>query len=67
MSNSGAVIVSWDFSRGKDVGVLVVGKKLPGRKDAEIINAYQGEEAEMIYRWLTVRGGVKRDSVERKE
>lgn len=49
---SGAVIVSWDFSKGEDVGVLLVGKKAPG-KDVDIINAFQGEEAEAMYRMLT--------------
>lgn len=49
---SGSVIVSWDFSNGDDVGVLLVGKKTPG-KDIEIVNAFQGEEAEVMYRMLT--------------
>lgn len=48
METSGAVIVSWDFSHGRDVGVLLVGKKQPG-KAAEIINAFQGKEAEELY------------------
>lgn len=48
-----SVIVSWDFSHGKDVGVLIVGKKKNGQID--IINAYQGEEAYEIYRRLTVQ------------
>lgn len=49
---TGSVIVSWDFSKGKDIGVLLVGKKTPG-KDIEIVNAFQGEEAEVMYRMLT--------------
>lgn len=52
MLGSGSVIVSWDFSKGKDVGVLLVGKKKPG-KAVEIINAFQGQEAEEIYKKLT--------------
>lgn len=52
INESGSVVVSWDFSKGKDVGVLLVGKKTPG-KDVEIINAFQGEEAEVMYRMLT--------------
>lgn len=54
METSGAVIVSWDFSNGKDVGVLLVGKKDPG-KPIEIINAFQGKEAEELYQRLTTR------------
>lgn len=43
MKSTDSVIVSWDFSHGKDVGVLIVGKQEKGK--VEIINAYQGEEA----------------------
>ena len=49
---SGAVIVSWNFSEGFDKGVLLVGKKVPG-KDVDIINAFQGQEAWDIYKQLT--------------
>ena len=41
MKSTDSVIVSWDFSHGKDVGVLIVGKQEKGK--VEIINAYQGE------------------------
>lgn len=51
MKSSGAVIVSWDFSRSKDVGVLIVGKQENGR--VNIINAFQGEEAKELYNKLT--------------
>lgn len=51
MKSSGAVIVSWDFSHGKDVGVLIVGKQENGR--VNIINAFQGEEAKELYNKLT--------------
>lgn len=40
MKSTDSVIVSWDFSRGKDVGVLIVGSQKNGRVD--VINAYQG-------------------------
>jgi len=43
MKSTDSVIVSWDFSRGKDVGVLIVGSQKNGRVD--VINAYQGKEA----------------------
>lgn len=45
MKSTDSVIVSWDFSHGKDVGVLIVGKQKKGK--VEIINAYQGEENKM--------------------
>lgn len=54
MKSTDSVIVSWDFSRGKDVGVLIVGSQKNGRVD--VINAYQGKEAyEQLYRKLTVK------------
>lgn len=52
MKGSGSVIVSWDFSNGKDNDILLVGKKNPG-KPVEIINAFQGKEAEDLYKKLT--------------
>lgn len=50
MKSTDSVIVSWDFSRGKDVGVLIVGRQKKGK--VEIVNAYQGEEAKAIYQKL---------------
>ena len=50
MKSTDSVIVSWDFSHGKDVGVLIVGKQEKGK--VEIINAYQGEEAKALYQKL---------------
>lgn len=47
---NGAVIVSWDFSNGKDADILLVGKQNKGVVD--IINAYQGQEARDIYEKL---------------
>lgn len=52
MRTSGSVIVSWDFSHGQDVGVLIVGEQKKGK--VEIVNAFQGEEAEELYKKLTV-------------
>lgn len=52
MTNSnGAYIVSWDFTRGKDVGVLIVGHQHDGKID--IVNAFQGQEAYDIYTKLS--------------
>ncbi len=53
MKSTDSVIVSWDFSRGKDAGILIVGSQKNGRVD--IINAYQGKEAYELYRKLTVK------------
>lgn len=42
MKSTDSVIVSWDFSRGKDVGVLIVGSQKNGQVDE-------------LYRKLTVK------------
>lgn len=47
----GAYIVSWDFTHGTDVGVLIVGEQKNG--NVTIINAFQGQEAEDIYKKLS--------------
>lgn len=51
INSNGAYIVSWDFTRGKDVGVLIVGKQHDGKVD--IVNAFQGQEAYDIYTKLS--------------
>ena len=48
---NGAYIVSWDFSRGDDQGVLIVGEQKDGKMN--IINAFAGEEAHEIYEKLS--------------
>lgn len=53
MKSTDSVIVSWDFSRGKDVGVLIVGSQKNGQVD--VINAYQGKEAYELYRKLIIQ------------
>lgn len=53
MNSYGAVIVSWDFSNGKDHDILLVGKREHGT--VEIINAFQGQEARDIYHKLITR------------
>ena len=42
------ILVSVDFTNGKDLGVMVVGRKRPNQT-VEIINALQGKEAEDLY------------------
>lgn len=51
MKTTDSVIVGWDFSNGKDVGVLIVGCRQNGIVD--IVNAFQGLEAEELYLKLT--------------
>lgn len=53
MSNTGSVIISWDFSHGKDVGVLIVGQKQNGHM--EIVNAFLGKEAEELCKKLMIK------------
>lgn len=48
------VLVSFDFSHGKDNSVLIVGRKRPNGH-VEIINAFQGEEAEWMYQKLVTK------------
>lgn len=44
-----SVIVSVDFTN-KDTGVLIVGKQDKGK--VEVINAFQGEEAQKLWKRL---------------
>lgn len=50
MKQSGSVILSWDFSNGKDSCVWLVGKQKKGK--VEIVDAFQGDNATDIYRKL---------------
>lgn len=54
MGSIDSVIVSWDFSSGEDDGLLIVGKKTLN-DGAEIINAFQGKEAEEIFLKLVTK------------
>lgn len=44
------LLVSVDFTKGEDIGVLIVGRQNNGKID--IINAFQGQQAADIYRKL---------------
>lgn len=48
------IIVSYDFTNGKDKSVLIVGRKQPNQV-ADIINAFQGQEAEELYKKLVTK------------
>ena len=51
MKTSDALIIGYDFTNGRDHTVLIVGRKNKGVVD--IVNAFQGEEAEELYKKLT--------------
>lgn len=57
-----SLLIGFDFSKGKDVGVLVVGRKRLNQS-VEIINAFQGKEAEDIYEMLTTQKTTKVDDI----
>lgn len=44
------LLVSVDFTKGEDTGVLIVGRQKNGKVD--IVNAFQGQEAVDIYKKL---------------
>jgi hypothetical protein len=48
-----AFMVSVDFSKGLDVGVMLVGKKTENGS-TKILNAFQGEEAMQLYKKLCI-------------
>lgn len=54
------LLVSVDFTRGPDTGVLIVGRQKEGKVD--VINAFQGQEAIDIYNKLitTKNGGSQK-------
>lgn len=54
MKTTDTVLVSFDFTNGVDKSVLVVGRQLP-RHSAEIINAFQGEEAYELWKKITIK------------
>lgn len=56
MTKTGNLIIGYDFTNGKDVSVLIVGKKRIN-ESVEIINAFQGEEAEWLYKKLVGEKG----------
>lgn len=49
-----SVLVGFDYTNGVDNSVLIVGKKRPNQS-VEIINAFQGAEAEELWKKLTVK------------
>ena len=53
-----SLLIGVDFTNGEDVGVLIVGRKHPNQS-VDIINAFQGKEAEELYNKLIGKKGMK--------
>lgn len=54
MNTTGSIIVAFDYKADADNAVLIVGQKTP-KKDIQIINAFQGEEAKELWKKLIVK------------
>lgn len=52
-----SLLIGVDFTNGEDVGVLIVGRKRPNQS-VDIINVFQGKEAEELYNKLIGKKGV---------
>lgn len=50
-----SIIVSFSMTKDPKDAVLIVGRKKPKKKAADIVNAFQGEEAIELYKRLTER------------
>lgn len=57
MVTTDAIIVGYDHNPEKDNTVLIVGRKRPN-KSVEIINAFEGKEAEELYKKLVTKKGA---------
>lgn len=57
MKTNESLLVGVDFTNGEDSSVLIVGRKLPNQS-VDIINAFQGKEAEELYKKLIGKKGV---------
>ena len=53
-----SLLIGVDFTNGENVGVLIVGRKRPNQS-VDIINAFQGKEAEELYNKLIGKKGTK--------
>lgn len=49
------LLVSFNPFTGNDDELLIAGRKIPGKNDVTIVNAFQGKEAVELYEKLTVR------------
>lgn len=46
------ILVGFDHKEGTDIPVLIIGRKKPN-DSIDVINAFQGDEAEELYKRLT--------------
>lgn len=53
--DSDNLLVGFDHSHG-DIAVLIIGRRNPGDKTVQIINQFQGKEAEELYGKLAEKG-----------
>lgn len=49
-----SIVVAYDYKADSDHAVLIIGKKNK-KKDIEIINAFQGDEAKELWKKLTTK------------
>lgn len=54
MSNAQSLIIGYSFNVRENTTVLIVGRKTVGQA-VEIINAFEGKEAEELYLKLTTK------------
>lgn len=54
MKTTDTILVSYDFTHGRDASVLIVGRKRKNQS-VEIVNAFQGAEAEELYNRLVTK------------
>ena len=54
-----SLIAGVDFTRGEDVGVLIVGRQKKGKID--IVNAFQGKDAYELYEKLITKKEEKKE------
>lgn len=59
MELCGSVVVSWDFSHGRDQDIMLVGKQENGSMN--VINVFQGPEVFDLWKKLTVREKKEQD------
>lgn len=52
-----SLLIGVDFTNDEDTGILIVGRKKPDHS-VDIINAFQGKEAEELYKKLIGNKGV---------
>lgn len=58
MSNAQSLIIGYSFNVRENTTVLIVGRKTVGQA-VEVINAFEGKEAEELYLKLTTKKEAK--------